>query len=320
MKKRIPILALATLCTAGGSSAKDWDFTTDYLQISVNDQGYITSMKNRTASPQREFAHPHRPSPVLSLYDESSRKYLLPVKASYRPVRRLLRLSYANGVQADVRIDTRSKYIRLQLADLQPRDKVDAVQWGTLHTNISNLFGEIIGVARDTSEAVNYSIGLLALDDNTLGGTADLQGDAAPFQYVIHTPDKVRFPLPENLHEGQVFTLGGDGVSDVAFYSHKEPYYRILYGNAAYVNRDGQISLNYFSRDRERQREVLYSLIPNMPANTPNHIEVEPVPGVNYIGSAVALWGSPDSTALMDVIQDIVKKKVFPIPPSTANG
>lgn len=314
MKKRIPILTLAALCTAGGSSAKDWDFTTDYLQISVNDQGYITSMKNRTASPQREFAHPHRPSPVLSLYDESSRKYLLPVKASYRPVRRLLRLSYANGVQADVRIDTRSKYIRLQLADLQPRDKVDAVQWGTLHTNISNLFGEIIGVARDTSEAVNYSIGLLALDDNTLGGTADLQGDAAPFQYVIHTPDKARFPLPENLHEGQVFTLGGDGVSDVAFYSHKEPYYRILYGNAAYVNRDGQISLNYFSRDRERQREVLYSLIPNMPANTPNHIEVEPVPGVNYIGSAVALWGSPDSTALMDVIQDIVKKEGLPYP------
>lgn len=221
---------------------------------------------------------------------------ITPVKATYSSG--IYRLEYENGAVAVVRIEEKDRYFKFTLDALENRDDIDAVQWGTYHTNITNLFGEIIGVARDTTEQVNYSIGVLALDDNTLGGTADLQGDAAPFQYVIHTPDREKYPLPDNLHEGQIFTLGGDGRNDVAFYSHKEPYYRILYGNAAMVDAKGRISLNYFSRDRTKPREVLYSLIPNMPVNTPNHIEVEPVPGVDYIGSSVAFWGSPDSIAL----------------------
>jgi hypothetical protein len=90
------------------------------------------------------------------------------------------------------------------------------VQWGAYHTNIDNLFGEIIGVARDTSEAVNYAIGMLALNDNTLGGTSETIADAAPFQYIIHSPDQKQYPLPSNLHEGQIFPIGGDGISDVA--------------------------------------------------------------------------------------------------------
>ena len=51
-----------------------------------------------------------------------------------------------------------------------------------------------------------------------------------------------------------------------------------------------------------------------MPANIPNHIDVEPIPGVDFIGSSVALWGSPDSTALMDVIQNIVLSEGLPYP------
>ena len=59
-------------------------------------------------------------------------------------------------------------------------------------------------------------------------------------------------------------------------------------------------------------------LIPNMAANKPNHIDVQPLPGVDYIGSSIALWGSPDSTALMDVVQNIVKSEKLPYP--TING
>lgn len=159
---------------------------------------------------------------------------------------------------------------------------------------------------------------MLALDDNTLGGTSETIADAAPFQYIIHSPDPELYPLPDSLHEGQVFTLGGNGISDVAFYAHKEPYYRIMYGNAALVDEKGRISINYHSRDRTFEREVYYSLIPNMAANTPNHLQIQPLQGVDYIGSSIALWGSPDSIALMDVIQDIVLQGDLPYP--TING
>lgn len=250
----------------------------------------------------------------MSLYDSEKRVFYTPQSAVFNDATHCFTLEYPNGSVAEVSLQPSGKYFKLTLNSLEPRNGIDAIQWGSYYTNITNLLGEIIGVARDTSDVVNYSIGVLALDDNTLGGTPDIEGDAAPFQYIIHTPDKERYPLPDSLHEGQIFTLGGDGVSDVAFYANKEPYYRIMYGNAALVDSLGRIYLNYQSRDRSKPRQVFYSLIPNMPANIPNHIDVEPIPDVDFIGSSVALWGSPDSTALLDVIQNIVLSEGLPYP------
>lgn len=313
LKKILPACAAAmSLCGCMGGDS--WNFDTDYFCIGINGKGYITSMRNTTVVPNREFSPVDKPSPLLSLYDSGKKVYYLPQDASFDETNGCFTLEYPNGSVAKVGLKPCNKYFRLTLQSLEPRNGIDAIQWGTYYTNITNLFGEIIGVARDTSDAVNYSIGILALDDNTIGGTPDIEGDAAPFQYIIHTPDAGRYPLPDSLHEGQVFTLGGNGISDVAFYANKEPYYRIMYGNAALVDGKGRVFLNYQSRDRSKEREVYYSLIPNMAANTPNHIEVEPLPGVDFIGSSVALWGSPDSTALMDVIQDIVLSEGLPYP------
>lgn len=314
---RLPRLFLPAVfgfVLTGCATASHWNVATDYMKVSINSNGYITGIKNTTVKPVREFAAADKPSPVLSLYNSERDTYYMPVNARFRKREGSILLEYPNGSVAEVTVNQKGKYIRLTLTDLKNREEIDAVQWGSVHTNITNLLGEIIGVARDTSETVNYSIGMLALDENTLGGTADLQGDAAPFEYIIHTPDAHRFPLPDHLHEGQHFSLGGDGVSDVAFYANKEPYYRIMYGNAATVDSLGRISVSYQSRDRRGRREVLYSLIPHMPANVPNHLQVEPVPGVDYIGSSVALWGSPDSTALMDVIRTIVLEEGLPYP------
>lgn len=303
---------------AGITSCQPWHFKTDYFSIDVSRKGYVTSMKNITVTPSREFCLSDKPSPLMSLYDSECKEYHFPKSARYDKASQAMKISFTNGSVAEILLQPKEKYIRLQLLGLEPRNGIDAIQWGSYHTNITNLPGEIIGVARDTSMTVNYSIGVLALDDNTLGGTPDIEGDAAPFQYIIHTPDSKRFPLPDGLHEGQTFSLGGDGISDVAFYSHKEPYYRIMYGNAALVDSLGRIYLNYQSRDRTGHRQVLYSLIPHMESNVPNHIDVEPVPGVDFIGSSIALWGSPDSTALTDVIQDVVLAEGLPHP--TING
>jgi hypothetical protein len=300
------------------SGDKQLELSTNYFRIQIDEQGYITSMQNTTVKPHREFSPADKPSPLMRLYNTKQGVYYNPVEASYSPIKKSIQLFFENGAEAEVSIKPEEKYLRLTLQSLAPRDGIDGIQWGSYHTNITNLLGEIIGVARDTSEAVNYAIGMLSLDDNTLGGLSSTIADAAPFQYIIHTPDAERFPLPDSLHEGQVFTLGGDGISDVAFYAHKEPWFRIMYGNAAQVDKQGHISIAYHSRDRSLEREVYYSLIPNMAANTPNHIEVEPVPGVDFIGSSVALWGSPDSTALMDVIQEIVLAEGLPYP--TVNG
>ena len=298
----------------GCSQSSKTSFGTNYLKISINNQGLIYSIKDLTKPQPRELSPSDRPSPLLTLYNSKLDTLYRPLSAKFNEPQNIIELAYPNNSKAEIRVEAKDKYLKFTLVSLTNREDIEGVQWGSIHTNITNLFGEIIGVARDTSETVNYAIGMLALDDNTLGGTSRTIGDAAPFQYVIHSPDTIQFPLPEDLYEGQIFTLGGNGISDVAFYAHKEPYYRILYGNAAEIDNKGRISITYNSRDRTKKREVYFSLIPNMQANTPNHLQVEPVPGIDYIGSSVALWGSPDSTALMDVIQDIVLSEGLPYP------
>lgn len=301
-----------------GKCCAQLNLSTNYFKIHIDNKGFITSMKNITVTPNREFSPADKPSPLMCLYDSHKKKYYEPNKARYNKASQSITLTYPNGSLAKISLVAKKKYFKLTLQSLSPRNGVDDVQWGSIHTNITNLFGEIIGVARDTSEIGNYAIGMLALNDNTLSGTSETVADAAPFQYIIHSPDTKRFPLPANLHEGQVFNVGGNGISDAAFYSHKEAYYRILYGNAATIDDQGRISINYNSRDRSLKREVYYSLMPDMPANKPNHIEVQPLPGVDYIGSSIALWGSPDSTALMNVVQNIVLSEGLPHP--TING
>lgn len=310
---------LFTALAATSNLAAQVDFSTDYFKIHLDKRGYITSMVNTTVRPHREFSPADKPSPLLCLYNSAKAQFYYPQKAKYNAATKKIVLQYENGSIATVSIASKNgKYIRCELLSLTNRKEIDNIQWGSIHTNITNLLGEIIGVSRDTSAALNYAIGMLALNDHTLGGTSETIGDAAPFQYIIHTPDPKRYPLPDHLHEGQVFTLGGNGISDVAFYAHKEPYYRIMYGNAAMVDDKGRISITYQSRDRSFERQVYYSLIPNMAANKPNHIDVQPLPGVDYMGSSIALWGSPDSTALMDVVQNIVKSEGLPYP--TING
>src|SRR6478735_5527714 len=159
------------------SAQAQWDFSTNYFKIHINNKGYITSMKNTTVSPNREFSPTDKLSPLMSLYDGKKKTYYLPTKASYDKTGKLITLNFPNGSLAKISLEPKKKYFKLTLKSLTKREGIEDVQWGSYHTNITNLMGEIIGVARDTTAVVNYSIGMFALNDNTLGGTSDTEGD-----------------------------------------------------------------------------------------------------------------------------------------------
>lgn len=308
------LFLLLTIQTLSFSKPTQVNFSTNYLAISINNKGFITSMKNITVKPFREFSFKDKPSPLMCLYNSRKKEYYEPEKATFENNNTVIALTYSNGSIAKVAVSSNKKYFKFTLQSLTKRDGIDDIQWGSFYTNITNLFGEIIGVARDTSNAVNYAIGALALNDITIGGTSTTEGDAAPFQYMIHSPDPKRFPLPSGLHEGQLLPIGGNGISDVAFYAHPEEYYRILYGNTATIDSQRRIAVTYHSRDRRDKRDILFSLIPFLKSDEPNHQEVQALPGVDFIGSSIALWGSPDSTALLDVIENIVLSEGLPHP------
>lgn len=318
MRKRFLVKAglFLTVCVFITNFAYcQWNFSTAYFKIHINNKGWISSMKNITVQPNREFSIRGKPSPLLCLYNSKKGQYYYSQKATYNSASGKMILRFTNGSVATIFIEPKhGKYIKLTLLSLSDRSGINKIQWGPVYTNITNIFGEMLGVARDTSAAANYAIGLLSLNDATTGGPATTVGGIAPFEYLIHSPDPKRFPLPPDLHEGEFFSIGGNGISDVAFYSHPEEYYRIMYGNAAGVDSFGRISIVQHATDRQKPRDIFFSGMPKMEANKPVHQEVQALPGVDYIGSAVALWGCPDSIALMTVIQNIAVSEGLPHP------
>lgn len=184
------------LCFSACTNENKHLLKTDYFGVEVNPKGYITGMYDRTKD-NRNFSPADKPSPLLSLYDESLRRYYYPVKADISGGK--IRLEYENGSVATVKIDEKNKYLRFTLEDLTNRDNIGGVQWGKYNTNITNLLGEIIGVARDTTEKVHFAIGVLALDDNTIGGESHFTSETGAGGYIVHTPDPVKHPLPASL-------------------------------------------------------------------------------------------------------------------------
>lgn len=318
MKKKIllkSIIFLSFCVFLAKVSLCQWDINTDYFKIHINRKGWITSMKNIKMQPNREFSPIGKQSPLLCLYNSEENRYYYPQKATFYPDSDIMILGYANGSIATILIKPKNgKYIKMKLLALYNQRGIDKIQWGPIYTNITNIFGALIGVARDTSAAVNYAIGLLSLNDATTGGPATTIGGIGRFRYVIHSPDTNRFPLPSGLHEGDYFSIGGSGIHDVAFFSHPEECYRILYGNSARVDSLGRISIVQHALDRRVSRNIFFSLMPKLVDDEPVHQRVQAIPGVNYIGSEVALWGCPDSIALMTVIQNIVVSEGLPNP------
>ena len=233
---------------------------TRYAGIRIDGKGLITSITSRQSG--KEYIPAGHPSPLLSLHEDGqpNDKLLAPVSAVFHAGRSLLprgtnpvgtnqdtaslqvtshqslsaggtywiELTYPNGAAAVVKAEEKDTYFRFQLVSLAPRGKVDNIVWGPLHTTVSKIIGDLIGVVRDD----DWAIGMVGLDDNTIAGPVT-DGDCYGMGYYIHSPDPLKYPLPPQYKEGQWFNIGGDGVSDTAFYSHPEEYFQQVFGTGA---------------------------------------------------------------------------------------
>jgi len=277
---------------AGGSQA----FQTQHARVEMDDKGFITSLKGRLSG--KEYFPAEHPSPVMSLHEDGqpNDKLVYPSAAAFRPEKKEIELKYPNGSVAVIKAEARDTYFRFQLVSLEPRGKVDNIVWGPVNTTISGKIGDLIGVVRSE----DWAIGLYGLDDNTISGPV-VDGDCYSMGYFVHSPDPKKHPLPANLKEGQWFSVGGDGISDVAFFSRPEEYYRYVCGNGATQQPEYGSSLAYHSRDRRKSYVHFWSLLPGFKHSRPRHMVSDPIPGVDFIGSGVALYACPDDLGLATI-------------------
>lgn len=276
-------------------------FQTRHARIKIDANGYVASIVDRVTG--KEYSPAGRPSPLLSLHEGNTPNstLVLPKSAAFDGVKRQISLSYPNGAVAVVQANLKESYLRFQLVSLEPRGTVDNVVWGPLNTTVSGRIGDIIGVVRDE----NFAIGLYGLDDNTIPGRIE-EGDCYGMGYFIHSPDPKACPIPEKYQEGQWFNIGGDGVSDTAFYSHPEDYFNQVFGSGAKVEPEFGSSISYYSRDRRQSYVHFYSLLPGFKIHERKHMVSDPLPGVDFLGSAIALYACPDTEGVK-VLEQIFK-------------
>jgi hypothetical protein len=274
-----------------------------YVRIDLDDRGLITSITSRSSG--KEYLAPGKPSPILSLWENG--KSVLPISAAFDPARQTLTLAYPNGASATVKVLEKGKYIRLQLLALDRRGTVNSIVWGPIHTTISKTIGDIIGVVRDD----NWAIGMLALDDRTTQGPP-MEDAPNQMYYYIHSPDPTKYPVPAKYKEGERFSIGGDGIDDVAFYSHPEEYFHMASENGALLEPGSGSVITYHARDRRQSYTTFNTLIHGVAAKQPRHQVVDPV-DEDFIGSSVALYACPDDLGL-SVIENIVLAEGLPHP------
>jgi len=78
------------------------------------------------------------------------------------------KLSYMfpQGIRVDLKLQNKGDYLRLEVVDISPQEKVDAILWGPIRTTIGETVGEFVGVVRNP----DYAIGIQALNVKTTGG------------------------------------------------------------------------------------------------------------------------------------------------------
>jgi len=276
---------------------------TTYMSLRIGASGQITSLVARNSG--KEYAPAGHTSPLLNLQEGVS--IISPASASFARCNGGcdITLRYPGGIVAHVSALETRDHIRFQLKSLSPRDGIDSVVWGPIHTTINGRIGDLIGVVRSD----DWAIGMMGLTDNTIGGPPS-DSDFYKMGYYIHSLDPVNHPAPLPYHEGQRFGVGGDGKNDVAFFSHPEEYFQFIVGNAAQIEPESGSSITYHSRDRRKPYTFLFSLLPDFPDSTPRHQITDPL-DADFIGSAVAMYACPDNRGL-SVIESIILSEGLP--------
>lgn len=303
---------------------------TTFLQISIDRKGYITEFRNiAPGSPSfgRDFSPAGHPSPVMSLLkkywikDASGKtstlfRQIAPVKAVYKKQNNRLILEYAEGERAELLVHAKPTYLTFELVSLSHYDNnlINAVIWGPYKTTINNLFGEVIGVARDTTQAVNYAIGVLGTDSITAPGLPPAINSYGG-ESIVHNPDPRYFTLPDGLREGQRFPFCGFGGYDVDFFCHPEEYFRVLGGTAALPDTTtGGITIIYHSKNATISDTLYASMLPGYAGQPFRHWinSAKNKGNTHFTGTSIALYGAPDDITLKSVLKPIVINEGMP--------
>ena len=265
--------------------------TTRYAEFRIDKKGFITHIIDPGSG--INYVPDGTPSPLMKLYT-GGENYVLPVKLQAKG--NDWQLKFENGAVAHLKCLVKGEYLFLKIEKLTNRQGVEAVTWGPYATTLSKYIGETVGVVRDGK----FAIGVQPLNIVTTEGVPHLGDDATGGFFVLPLPGEKVDPEYRDRIGEQVADIDVNRTGDLP------EGVRQLRGNAAVVRPYGS-DVQFFARDWRTARTIdLYSRRQHIVALD-----------VDFIGSSIALFASPDAAAL-DVIGNIEVAEGLPHP--TING
>ncbi|MEN8228116.1 MAG: hypothetical protein ABFS38_08180 [Bacteroidota bacterium] len=204
-------------CTSNDSinyEMKDWELT-------INSKGQIIHILNKNS--HEDYCVDDTKSALISLKLDST--ILFPVKADVSNGTELITFYFENGIQADVRVKIKDKYLTFELFSISDDSLIDAVIWGPYHVRINESIGETIGIVQNNK----FTLGLQALNLKTLGG----------------------YPWNDNDHLPQLDIFEQDNFEDLG-----KGKRGVLYSVEAAKPTDFGSSLQAYTRNRKKERII----------------------------------------------------------------
>ncbi|MBV8251374.1 MAG: hypothetical protein JO154_02105 [Chitinophaga sp.] len=226
------LLGLAFLQIAVLSAGAQVNFSTKQWSIQLDKAGKLTSMKSLAL--QKEFLFADKATALMSIKKDSI--IYAPSSCTWNPKNAELTFTYPQtGVAAKVKVQRNDNYLRFELIQLTPQDKVDLVLWGPYPITIADTIGEVVGVVRSKE----FAIGIQALNVKTLGGYPNAESDIEPSYDVFEGGNKVDVKeddLHKQLFRGDVARPTEYGAALQAYCRNRSKD-RIIenWGHAAYL-------------------------------------------------------------------------------------
>ena len=241
------------------SKQNDLQFKTDFIQISMDKKGQFIEFKDIKSG--KNYLSKDTTSPIISVRVKNEMKH--PESVQFDKENNLYICTFEENIQAKIRVEQKLTHITFELLEISNNENIELITWGPYPTSINKVIGETVGVV----QGEEFSIGLQALNEKTLGG----------------------YPWSENDCMPQIDIFEQGDFTDMSESGKRHVLYRV----EAAKPTDYGSSLQAYCRNRNKER-----IIENWGHEK---YTVSPFEDGGIIGSKIALFGCPVEKTLKTI-------------------
>ncbi|WP_209331682.1 AlbA family DNA-binding domain-containing protein [Lunatimonas salinarum] len=162
------------------SFSQEVTLETDYLRVTFDEKGQITTLQDRASG--KDYLQQHSLDGASLVRIRVGGEYWLP--DAMHVSGNQISLDYPIGKTAlQLAVKSNPKYLSFELISVSSDVAIDLIVWGPFPTTISEVIGESVGVVRDS----DFALGIQALNVKTLGGFPTTEDDIEPAYDIFET-------------------------------------------------------------------------------------------------------------------------------------